>query len=33
MVSGGDGLAGHPALADEVALLLGGAEVDYLLKS
>lgn len=33
MVGDGDGLDGHPALADEVALLLGGDEVDYLLKS
>ncbi|MCH2412433.1 MAG: ATP-dependent DNA helicase RecG, partial [Acidimicrobiales bacterium] len=33
LVGDGDGLDGHPALADEVALLLGGDEVDYLLKS
>jgi len=33
LVGDGDGLDGHPALADEMALLLGGDEVDYLLKS
>ena len=33
LVGDGDGLDDHPALADEVALLLGGDEVDYLLKS
>ncbi len=33
LVGGGDGMADHPDLADEVALLLGEAESDYLLKS
>jgi len=33
LVGDGDGLERHQTLSDEVALLLGGDEVDYLLKS
>ncbi len=33
LVGDGDGMAVHPALADEVALFLGEAESDFLLKS
>ncbi|MEE1522385.1 MAG: DNA helicase RecG, partial [Acidimicrobiales bacterium] len=33
LVGDGDGLVAHPHLADEVALFLGEAESDFLLKS